>query len=62
MMRTAGCHLHVVRASLQYTACMMLMAGMCLPCSPLPQVSYKPGVFIVKSKGGATFEADLSEG
>lgn len=27
-----------------------------------PQVSYKPDVFIVKSKGGATFEADLSEG
>ncbi|PRW59434.1 DUF866 domain-containing [Chlorella sorokiniana] len=31
-------------------------------CRGLDLVSYKPGVFIVKSKGGATFEADLSEG
>jgi hypothetical protein len=31
-------------------------------CRGLEPVSYKPGMFIVKSKGGQTFEADLSEG
>ncbi|EFN57803.1 hypothetical protein CHLNCDRAFT_143180 [Chlorella variabilis] len=31
-------------------------------CRGLEPVSYQPGVFIVKSRGGQTFEADLSEG
>lgn len=31
-------------------------------CRGLEPVSYRPDVFIVKSKGGQTFEADLSEG
>lgn len=31
-------------------------------CRGLEPVSYRPDVFIVKSKSGATFEADLSEG
>lgn len=31
-------------------------------CRGLEPIAYKPDVFIVKSKGGQTFEADLSEG
>lgn len=31
-------------------------------CRGLEPVSYQPETFIVKSKGGQTFEADLSEG
>ena len=31
-------------------------------CRGLEPVSYKPDVFIVKSRGGQIFEADLSEG
>lgn len=31
-------------------------------CRGLEPVAYTPGVFIVKSKSGASYEADLSEG
>lgn len=31
-------------------------------CRGLEPIAYKPDVFIVRSKGGQTFEADLSEG
>lgn len=64
----AGAVLRPAAASLPECLCRPMPAHpqfvplMGFECRGLEPVSYQPGVFIVKSKGGATFEADLSEG
>lgn len=42
--------------------CVQFVPIMGFECRGLEPVSYQPETFIVKSKGGQTFEADLSEG